>query len=132
MIRMSTEAFERHQARVKGVAARECPEQPKVKRVSLLEEEFARQLAASGLPPMVREHRPIPGRKFRLDFAYPEPMKIAVECEGRVHRIKERWLADLEQTEGWLVLYVCREQIFGGEATKWLKRILEGERLLQR
>ena len=93
-------------------------------------DQFARQIAAAGIE-MEREFRPIPGRKFRLDFAIPS-RKLAVECEGRVHRIKERWLADLErrnllQLDGWIVMYVCREQIFSGEAIGWLKQMMEAK-----
>ena len=135
-IRMTPEEYERHQARVKGATGRECPEQPKAKPAkklrteSPLEAEFARQIAAAGIE-MEREFRPIPGRKFRLDFAIPS-RKLAVECEGRVHRIKERWLADLErrnllQLDGWIVMYVCREQIFSGEAIGWLKQMMEAK-----
>lgn len=135
-IRMSPEEYERHQARVKGSQGRECPEQPKAKPTpkpkaeSPLEAEFARQLAEAGIE-MIREHKPIPGRRFRLDFA-DVAAKVGVEIQGRVHRVESKWLADQEklnllQLEGWVVLHVCREHIKDGKALEWLKQLIGGE-----
>ena len=131
-IRWTPEELERYRARRRAESGRECPEQPKAKSVkppraeSPLEIEFARQLADAGIE-MEREHRPIPGRKFRLDFA-DVAAKIGVEIQGRVHRVESKWLADQEklnllQINGWAVLHVCREHIFEGKALDWLKQL---------
>lgn len=83
----------------------------------------------SGLPPMVEEFKPLPMRKFRLDFSYPDK-KIALECDGSVHRIKGRFKTDQERKNllvlsGWRVLYVGMEHICSGQAVEWLKELME-------
>lgn len=83
---------------------------------------------ASGLPPMVEEFKPLPMRRFRLDFSYPDK-KVAVECDGSVHRIKARFKADQERKNlltlaGWRVLYVGMEHIRDGRAIEWLKELI--------
>ena len=96
---------------------------------SRLETMFALQLRAIGAPPWVEQYvGAVPGRKYRLDFAFPE-RKLAVECCGHVHRIRERFLADCERTcllvlEGWRVLPVSGDDIRAGRAIGWLQRAL--------
>lgn len=48
---------------------------------SALEELFAFQATAAGLPPFEREYRFHPTRKWRFDFAWPD-RKVACEIEG--------------------------------------------------
>ena len=98
---------------------------------SRLETMFALQLRAIGAPPWVEQYvGAVPGRKYRLDFAFPE-RKICVECVGHVHRIKKRFLADCERTcllvlEGWRVLPVSGDDIRSGRAAGWIAKLLAG------
>ena len=48
---------------------------------SALEEAFAVQLRAAGLPEPVREYRFAPPRRWRADFAFPE-LGLLIEIEG--------------------------------------------------
>ena len=97
--------------------------------VSRLETMFSMQLRAVGAPPWVEQYvGAVPGRKYRLDFSWPEK-KIAVECTGHVHRIKARFLADCERTcllvlEGWRVLPASGDDIRSGRAVTWLTTLL--------
>ena len=96
---------------------------------SRLETMFALQLRAIGAPPWVEQYvGAVPGRKYRLDFAWPE-CRIAVECTGHVHRIKARFLADCERTcllvlAGWRILPVSGDDIRAGRAINWLQQAL--------
>lgn len=96
---------------------------------SRLETMFALQLRAIGAPPWVEQYvGAVPGRRYRLDFAWPEK-KIAVECTGHVHRIKARFLADCERTcllvlEGWRVLPASGDAIRSGSAVAWTAKLL--------
>ena len=96
---------------------------------SRLETMFALQLRALALPAWVEQYvGAVPGRKYRLDFAWPE-RKLAVECCGHVHRIRERFLADCERTcllvlAGWKVLPVSGDDIRSGRAIGWLQQAL--------
>ena len=53
--------------------------------MSALEESLAFGLThlAPDLRGWVREHRAIPGRKFRADFAFPAS-RLAIECQGGI------------------------------------------------
>jgi very-short-patch-repair endonuclease len=66
------------QPRMKAKQYREMVEKPKG---SNLEQMFAIKLKQRNLPEPVREYRPIPGRRFRIDFSYPD-QKLAIELEG--------------------------------------------------
>lgn len=59
-------------------------------------------------------------REWRLDVANPE-RKICIEVDGAVHRIKKRFLADIEKHNalilaGWRYLRVTPCQVDSGEA----------------
>lgn len=69
------------------------------------------------LPAPVREHRAIPGRRFRFDFAWPE-QRVAVELQGGLW-VKGRHVRGagyerdceklaLAQRLGWRVFYLTR------------------------
>lgn len=96
---------------------------------SRLETMFALQLRAIGAPPWVEQYvGAVPGRKYRLDFAWPE-RKIAVECQGMVHRIKAQFNRDTEkmcllELAAWRVLPVSGDDVRSGRAIGWLQQAL--------
>ena len=72
-------------------------------------------------------------RKWRFDLAWPE-LRRAVEVDGAVHRIKSRFLGDLEKNQaatlaGWLVLRVAPRQVKSGEALGLVAAFLKGASL---
>jgi very-short-patch-repair endonuclease len=96
---------------------------------SSIEAMFALQLRAARLPEPKREFAFCEGRKFRLDFAWPERL-IAVEVQGMVHRIKERFEADIEKRAlallgGWRVLEVSGQAVRDGRALGWIEQLLQ-------
>ena len=100
----------------------------KAKPGSKIEQLLADQIAAAGLPGPVREFKHIPGRRFRLDFAWPDRM-IGVEVQGMVHRIKKRFEADIEKRvlgllAGWRIMEVSGASIRSGQAVKWIEEML--------
>ena len=75
------------------------------------------------------QHRPLPPRKWTLDFAIPE-RKLGIEVQGMVHRIKDRFKADIEKRAelslaGWRILEVDGESIRDGRALAWIERLLK-------
>ena len=97
---------------------------------SRLETMFALQRRALALPAWEEQYvGAVPGRKYRLDFAWPE-RKIAVECQGMVHRIKAQFNRDTEKIclltlAGWRVLPVSGNDVRSGRAVGWLSKLLE-------
>lgn len=64
---------------------------------------FTAAIVAAGFEAPKREHR------FALDYAWPDRL-FAVEADGVVHRIKERWKTDIVKFNlahllGWRVLH---------------------------
>lgn len=100
---------------------------------SEIEELLASQIRLVGnLPAPIREYPFLRGRAHRLDFAWPtwryNGMQIGLEVQGMVHRVKQRFSADLEkralaQLQNWLILEVGGEQIRSGRAMEWLQEI---------
>ena len=96
---------------------------------SRLEVLFAQQIAALELPPPVEQYvGAVPGRKYRIDFAWPAK-KVAVEIQGMVHRIKGRFKADTEKMSllvlhGWRVLPVSGDDVRSGRAAAWTVTLL--------
>lgn len=94
---------------------------------SALEEAFAVQLRAAGLPEPVREYRFAPPRRWRADFAFPE-LKILIECEGGGwvngrHTRGAGFEADLikythASLHGWTVLRFSGSAIKSGDALR--------------
>jgi very-short-patch-repair endonuclease len=81
---------------------------PSAQCESVLEVKVARLLRASGLPAPVRQYEvTMFGRRYRLDFAWPE-FRIALECDGRAfhefQRDRTRWRQ--LGAAGWTVLPV--------------------------
>jgi very-short-patch-repair endonuclease len=129
---MTEAEVEAHQRRV-GRTILPAPAKTRVKtapKESAIEALFAQQIEALGLPKPEREYKgAVIGRKYRLDFAWPNHGKVAVECQGHVHRIRERFLADCERTcllvlAGWKVLPVSGDDVRSGDAVDWLATLL--------
>lgn len=96
---------------------------------SELELLFAKQLMVLELPPPQREFKFMDKRDWRFDYAWPE-RKIAVEVQGMPHRIRERFLSDVEklamaQIYGWRVLLVAGQDVRSGRAVSWLVTLWE-------
>lgn len=102
-----------------------------------LETIFAFQCRAAGLNP-VAEHRVVPTRRWRFDFAFPDQL-IAVEIEGGTwvngrHSRGKGIENDCEKYAqamilGWQVLRVTTNQVKNGLALQWLIKLLELKRL---
>jgi hypothetical protein len=103
-----------------------------------LEETMAFHIRAAGLPAPVREHQFIPGRKFKLDFAWID-LKVGIECQGGIWgNSKSKTLGhnsgagitrdavknNLGILAGWQVLLVTKEHINSGEALKWIQQLI--------
>ena len=101
--------------------------------MSRLEETFAFQVQAAGLPEPEREYRFHPVRRWRMDFAWPQQM-VAVEVEGAVytrgrHTRGRGFTADCEKYAeaallGWTVLRFTRQQIESGYALECAEKAL--------
>lgn len=96
---------------------------------SELELAFAKQLVDHRMPMPLREFKFMEGRDWRLDYAWPDFM-LAVEVQGMVHRIKQRFLADVEklayaQMHGWTVLLIAGQDIRAPRGVMWLATLLE-------
>ena len=88
------------------------------------------QIVAAGLPAPFREHVFHERRGWRCDLAWPD-LKIACEVDGGVHRIKGRFLGDIEKHNaltlaGWRWLRVTPAQVRNGEAVGLIKQALGG------
>lgn len=96
---------------------------------SELELIFAKQLTVLAIPAPQREFKFHPNRDWRFDYCWPEK-KIAVEVQGMPHRIRERFLGDVEklamaQIHGWRVLLVAGQDVRSGRAVSWLVTLWE-------
>lgn len=87
---------------------------------------LAQQLAVQNpaMPRPVLEHVFHEGRKFRFDLAWPD-RRLAVEVDGSVHRIRERFDSDIEKYQlaflgGWRVLRVSTLQVRKNEACQFV------------
>lgn len=94
------------------------------RRDSTIEATLALHIRASKLPDPKRNYVFLPDRKLELDFCWPE-LKLGVEVEGAVHRIKERFHGDIEKhalalIHGWTVMRVDGRAIRSGNAIDWL------------
>jgi very-short-patch-repair endonuclease len=100
---------------------------------SKLEAEFALQLRAHGVMPSTREYRPIPTRRYRIDFAWPKE-KIGVELDGGTwkngrHSRGKGYDADCEklallQLDGWTIFKATETHLKNGMAIEWTKQAL--------
>lgn len=139
-IRWSAEQLDAYTKRLAGLVA-QAPLQitvpapteaaPRRAERSHLETRFQDQLQEAGIGGWVAEFKPIPGRRFRLDFAWPDRL-LAVEVDGAAHRTRERFAGDLEKNAllllaGWRVLHVGRAQILDGRAIQWAKELMRNQ-----
>lgn len=97
-------------------------------RIKLPKAHLARDMRAEHLPAAVRQYIVNPDRRWRLDFAWPG-IKVAVEVDGEVHRIAERFHSDIEKhawltLNGWTLLRVGGREVRSGQAITWLKTLL--------
>ena len=100
---------------------------------SRLEARFWRLIADAGEPLPVRQHWVVgAGRRYRLDFAWPDQL-VAVECEGRAFHdhatleADDRRRGDLASL-GWLVIPVTWRQL----SAEWPAVLARIERALRR
>ena len=102
--------------------------------MSRLEETFAFQVRAAGLPEPEREYRFHPTRRWRFDFAWPEAM-LAVEIEGGIHTRGRHtratgFVRDAEKYNtagemGWTVLRAPKPMLDDLSVLDMVARILE-------
>jgi very-short-patch-repair endonuclease len=104
--------------------------QGKVARVdSKIEALFSQQLRVDRAPDWDRNFKFLaPERDLELDFAWPR-IKFAVEVQGAVHRITERFHADREKhalaiLADWTILPVTGRHVRDGRAIQWAMEIL--------
>lgn len=99
------------------------------------EAEMLAQIRAAGLAEPVCEHRFLPGRRFRLDFAWPE-QRLGVEVHGGVwthgrHTRGAGFARDREKMNyavmaGWRVLEFISDDVRTGAALGWIEEFLHG------
>ena len=105
---------------------------------SELEELFAFQVKAAGLPEPEREVCVIPGRKFRFDFAWTEPHhRLLVEVNGGTYTkgahstgqgiARDYEKANLAVLQGWRVLSFDGKAVKSGEAVEVIRKALVAE-----
>ena len=92
---------------------------------------LASQLKTMGLKP-TPEYRFHETRKWRIDVAFPE-IKLAVEVDGAVHRIKSRFHGDIKKHQalffmGWRLLRVSTNQVRSGEASVMIRDLIQHAR----
>lgn len=95
---------------------------------SAIEAQFALHCGANKFPRWERNYRIITGRKLEWDFAWPS-MHFAVEVQGAVHRITEKFHTDAEKMAlaliaGWTVLPVTGRHVRSGQAIAWAKALI--------
>ncbi len=101
--------------------------------MSAIEEVFAHQLDADGLPPPAREFRFHGTRKWRLDFAWPEKM-VALEIDGGSwvqgrHTRGAGFEKDIEKGNaalvlGWKVYHATPKMVNDGTAIRLITEAL--------
>jgi very-short-patch-repair endonuclease len=102
--------------------------------MSDLEEKFAAQWAAEGLPEYVRNFKPwAPERGFEIDFAIPD-RKIGIEVEGGIFRkgghssgagiARDIDKHNLALFTGWRIVRVTSSQVSNGEALLLAKALV--------
>ena len=103
-----------------------------------LELELLSHIRAVGLPEPVREYMAIPGRRFRFDFAYPDPkIKLLIEVQGAIWKggegghssgvgiMRDHEKNNLAVINGWRVMYVNGNTIRTGEAVAQIETALK-------
>lgn len=106
--------------------------------MSDLEFEFLGQIQMFRLPPVQREYRFNPERRWRFDFAWPEK-RVAVEIEGGVwsggrHTRGSGFIADCEKYNaatfaGWRIFRFTAAQVHDLTGADMIKEVLNQELL---
>lgn len=134
---LTAEQYRAHQSRVHGCQPRGRQGSPENPAVAPAKPAAASdrwpivlrdQIVAAGLPEPYREHCFHASRGWRLDLAWPD-LKAACEVDGMVHRIKGRFLADIERHNelvlaGWRWIRVTPRMVETGEAMAWVRRLI--------
>jgi hypothetical protein len=86
------------------------------------------EIELAGLPMPIREYCFHNTRNWRIDLCWPD-RRLALEVDGEVHRIKGRFIADLEKQQalffaGYRLLRVSTAQVRSGEALRIVERAL--------
>ena len=87
------------------------------------------QIRALKLPLGWVQYAPIPGRRYRIDRAWPE-QKLGIEVEGGVHTIRAQWEHDCRRNNdmllaGWRIFRLTSTMIKTGESIPLLERLLK-------
>ncbi len=107
--------------------------------------ELEEGIRRAGLPPVEREVKFHPTRKWRLDFAWPE-WKVAIEYQGGLfagakkgmkdewkdrasHRslagtLRDHWKGNEAQVLGWVVILANAQTVVTGQVVGWAERAL--------
>jgi len=103
--------------------------------MSSLEDKFAWQINALGLPEPEREYRFCPSRRWRFDFAWPDNYLIAAEVEGGIwthgrHTRGSGFERDCEKYDeatllGWRVFKFTSGMIRSGYAIRTIERAIK-------
>lgn len=98
------------------------------KPVSEIEAIFDLQMRVEKLPKSQMNFQFDTSRGWMLDRAWPE-YKLAVEIDGMVHRIKDRFERDIEKfafalIAGWTVLHVSGKNVHNRKGVEWLKQLM--------
>ena len=94
------------------------------------ESRLAQQLEDAGIHGFFVDAPYIEGRGFRADILFPFPEhKLAVECQGEVHRVKKQFVADILKAQatilaGYRLLPIATSQIRDGTAVGIIKQAL--------
>lgn len=95
---------------------------------STIEATFELGIRALKFPPWERNLVFLEGRKFEIDFAWPQ-WKVGIEIDGHVHRIQERFNSDIEKhalalLAGWTIMRIGGRDIRSGRAFTWAEQLL--------
>ena len=110
------------------------PSGSKIFKESKLERELANQLNLAGIP-YLQELCPIPGRKFRFDFAFAHKgTLLLLEVQGGIFQrgghstgvgiTRDAEKGNLAVLEGYHVFHVTAEHIRSGQALRWVQKFL--------
>jgi very-short-patch-repair endonuclease len=137
-VRLSESEYEalirQHEPAERRAIAGRPPKARRKRQRSAGERELEVQLRAWGIGGWVTEH-PFDagasggGRKWRLDFAFPA-LKLAVEVDGGVHRLADRFAGDIDKSNalalaGWTLLRFDPERITSGDAISTIRAALD-------
>jgi len=106
------------------------------------EEMLAEQMELAGVPEPKRQYRFDPASRRTVDFAWLAGTyfhngvwmslygEVALEVDGSVHRIKDKWQRDVDrhnwlELHGWSHLRVTPEMVRSGEALTLIQRFFK-------